>query len=901
MFYLQYAARNLWRNRRWSTFAVFSIAAGVATIVALRSLGLAIGDSLTSNLRASNHGDVTITEGVAGGFAFDFGDPQDQDGGFTPEEIDALRTWSAERGGELTAYITTSNVQIAAIDAVTVGRPQLITTLFIEPATYPPSHEITALDPAGVPLSELFTGGNQVVISQNLADANNIAVGDRTRVSGTEDEFTVVGIVATENEAGFRNLFAAFFGFAYLDIAHAEALSINSAPNSMSLTVAEHYRPTTDDDASMIEDEIRALLSTRGRNITTVPELLRQNQQIADITGQFIVVMGLGAMLIGGVGIVNTMLVMVRRRTEEIAALKTFGLKGRQVAAIFLSEAFLLGLAGSLVGSVLGIILSRLANAYGETLIQQPLVWRLQPEALLFGLALGVIVSMVFGVMPVLTAVRIRPGIILRPNETHIPRAGIIQSIAVLLFVVLALGVIAGQILNNILIGVIGTAATLAILGILIGLLWLLVWLVGRIPAFGNVSLRLALRNLRARRVRTATTLLALSAGMFALSSITFFGQGARQILQTTLSDTLGGNVMIFPILPAAIANPLIDSRLNQLEGINGRTRILTYQGVITAVNGEPVDSAAASQRMREIREEMREASETGDFMRMGELADEMDRIPDYNLDVSVRDTTGTNIAGNVNVVQGRTFTPDDVGQPVMLVREEDFRELLVPLGSIITVEIDGRSFDLAIVGTQPDASMTFGEAVVPPGVIQGGGGALDIQFTLVDVEPDQLNNVLVDLSALPLVLSIDISFIDGLIGRFINQFSALPILVGLLSLGAAAVIMANTVALATLERRRQIGILKAVGLKGRRVLGVMLLENVLISLLGGLLGVGLSALGVVIMSQMGLQITIIIPTNATPAAVGLIVAAVAIGALSTFASAQVAINERALNVLRYD
>ena len=128
MFYLQYAARNLWRNRRWSTFAIFSIAAGVATIVALRSLGLSIGDSLTSNLRASNHGDVTITDGVAGGFAFSFGDPEQSNDGFTADEIEALQNWTDSRGGELSAYITTSNVQIAGIDAVTVGRPQLITT-----------------------------------------------------------------------------------------------------------------------------------------------------------------------------------------------------------------------------------------------------------------------------------------------------------------------------------------------------------------------------------------------------------------------------------------------------------------------------------------------------------------------------------------------------------------------------------------------------------------------------------------------------------------------------------------------------------------------------------------------------------------------------------------------------
>jgi ABC-type antimicrobial peptide transport system permease subunit len=73
------------------------------------------------------------------------------------------------------------------------------------------------------------------------------------------------------------------------------------------------------------------------------------------------------------------------------------------------------------------------------------------------------------------------------------------------------------------------------------------------------------------------------------------------------------------------------------------------------------------------------------------------------------------------------------------------------------------------------------------------------------------------------------------------------------------------------------------------------------VSLLGGLLGVGLSALGVLIMSQAGLQATILIPTDATPVAIALIIAAVIIGGVATFLSAQAIINERALNVLRYD
>ncbi|MCC6804049.1 MAG: ABC transporter permease, partial [Anaerolineae bacterium] len=124
---------------------------------------------------------------------------------------------------------------------------------------------------------------------------------------------------------------------------------------------------------------------------------------------------------------------------------------------------------------------------------------------------------------------------------------------------------------------------------------------------------------------------------------------------------------------------------------------------------------------------------------------------------------------------------------------------------------------------------------------------------------------------------------------------------VGLLSLLAAAVTMANTVSLQTLERRRQIGVLKAVGLKGRRVLWVMLLENTLVGLLGGLIGIGVSALGAALMTSLGIGETIPIPREATPVAVALVVASVLIAWASTFLSARVAVSERVANVLRYE
>lgn len=894
LFYFQYAARNLWRNRRWSTFALFSVAAGVATVVALRSLGLAIGDSLTSSVRASNHGDINISLSQGGFLSFQ--DPQEQDG-FSEAQLTQIAERVAQLGGSLSAYSESSNIQVTALDFSTAGRPQFITSYFIDPLTYPPTSDIRAVQPAGVALGDLFHGGNEIVISENLAQTQGIEVGETVRVSGTTEEYTVRGIVPASAEAGLRNIFAAFFGFAYFGEGQKSVLPVNPRPNRIAIMLPDGTTPEQIQDAAYAEDGFQRLSSFA--QIDTVPDLIEENQQIADVLGSFIVVMGLGALLIGGVGIMNTMLVMVRRRTEEIAALKTFGLKGRQVALLFMSESLLLGFVGSAVGIFFGIVLSALANAYGQQLIQQPLAWRIYPEAVLFGLLLGLVITAVFGVAPVLTAVRIRPAIILRPNETVIPRLGCLQSIGLILLVVLVIGLIAGQMLrpsfevatqpptSAFITGVVGVALTLLILGILVGILWILVWLIGKLPAFGWIDMRLALRNLTTHRTRTATTLLALSAGMFALSSIAFFGAGVREIINFSLSNSLGGNVLIFSILPTT----LVDARLNTLDGVEYRTRLTTTSGELTTINGQPVPEPTPDETFGSG---FNDDDDFGGFNFGGNF-----------VSLLARDTTNPN--PTTSLIAGRGLTAEDRGKPVAVYTEDPrFAGLGIGIGSTVTITVNERAYDLEIVGITPannGGGFSFGgfssNLEIPPDVIVGGNGAFP--FTIAQVQAEKLNTVLLDLSSLPLVYSIDITFIDSFLSRFIEQMSAIPILVGILSLGAAAVIMANTVALSTLERRRQIGILKAVGLKGRRVLRVLLLENTLVSLLGGVLGIGLSAIGVALMSSLGISIPLLIPGAAIPVVVLLVLTAVAIAWAATYLSARAVTNERVRNVLRYE
>ncbi|MBC8100606.1 MAG: ABC transporter permease, partial [Armatimonadetes bacterium] len=439
----------------------------------------------------------------------------------------------------------------------------------------------------------------------------------------------------------------------------------------------------------------------------------------------------------------------------------------------------------------------------------------------------------------------------------------------------------------------------------------------GKFPAFGWVDLKLALRNLSTRRFRTATTLLAISAGMFALSSIVFIGESARSILNFTLTESLGGNVVIFPLIPGGLGQNLVDNRLNTLQGVEYRSRLNTLTGSITTVDGRTVYEPMSEAEENRIYDEIQIASESGDFERMNEL---FAQLPQQQyVTISSRDTDNPNPSTD-GLVEGRVLTPEDRGEFVAVVRlTEDIRALDVRLGSMITVQAqnfggfgsnnsddDPAFFTFEVVGVLAEGNASLlgpgigeGAVQVPPETLFTGAFANGL--TLAQVQPEYLNEVLVSLSALPLVFAFDVTFFDSVLTRLIDQFSALPILVGILSLAAAAVIMANTVALATLERRRQIGILKAIGLKGGRVLGIMLLENVLVSLLGGVIGIGLSVIGVYLITTFGLESAILIPTNALPTAVALVLTAVAIGTLATVLSASAAIQERVLNVLRYE
>src|SRR5260370_28866226 len=137
----------------------------------------------------------------------------------------------------------------------------------------------------------------------------------------------------------------------------------------------------------------------------------------------FLEIVGLLALLIGGVGIVNTIQVTLQRRRLEIAMLKTSGYRRRDLFGLYGTETGLIGLAGGVMGAVTGAGVSFLVNAVLARALQIDLQVTIDARTVLAGVALGFVTALIFGLLPIAQASAARPIAVLRelPERIGLP------------------------------------------------------------------------------------------------------------------------------------------------------------------------------------------------------------------------------------------------------------------------------------------------------------------------------------------------------------------------------------------------------------------------------------------------------------------------------------------------
>ena len=520
---------------------------------------------------------------------------------------------------------------------------------------------------------------------------------------------------------------------------------------------------------------------------------------------------GLLALAVGGFLVANTMVMTLTERTREVGLLRAAGTTARQVLGIFGRQALALGLAGSVLGVLLGIALAAgmiefLRSTRSVLIDGLPL----NPGSLLLGFAVGVLATVAAAALPAAAAARIGPLDALRPSRQPIRTlVGRLRWVVGLEVVLLAVGLAAYPLAR----GSASLPAILLAVAVLVGgaaLTAVAVDPIGRVVGrpfewfFGAQGL-LGRAHLGRDRVRTGLTVGALLIGLAAVVALGTVAESARGTAQRWVASILPGGygVRIGVAVPEEGARPTLE----QTTGVAAVTPIVEFPAVEAAHGGQ------------------REAPMAG-------------------IDATIFERTGSLIFSTGD--RSKAFAALRAGGSVLVpepiaVRDDlklgDTLQLGLPGGrttaftvaGIVAYSIPSPSGEGDLLISLADAKNHFDRdeaslwALVPkPGVDAGA-------FRAAVAESAR------GLAATPISAADLAGDLARALDRLIGLFDALA----LIAVFIAALGIVNTLSVGVVERLREIAILRANGMTVRQVQAMVVAEAAMMGVVGGLAAVG--------------------------------------------------------------
>jgi predicted lysophospholipase L1 biosynthesis ABC-type transport system permease subunit len=900
--YWTYPTRSLVRGGQRTLLAIFCVAVGVLAIVALQLVGGMIDGALTSNVREGNGGDISIRSDI------------------NPLTADQIATFDQlKAGGTITDYTAVSAHTVQSVD--NNGQSQIYLLRAVDPAVFPIAGSPLFLDPGDGSLSSLLSG-NTVVITEDLQKQLGVKVGDT--ISGASDDgralqVTVGGIIASNGFYARPQMLMA------LD-AYGAVPSSSGLPVTYGAVYA-NVPGDTDANAASAKNVIEQQLPLA--TVTTTKDALQQNQDQVQQIRYFLQIVGLLALLIGGVGIINTMQVLLRRRRTEIAMLKTAGYRQRHLYALFGIETGLLGLIGGVIGSAAGIGVAFLVKNLVASLFQFTLPTTIDPMIVASGVAIGFFTALIFGLMPIVQAGQVRPQAVLR----ELPEGAGVRSTIVsvllagllaLLFFGLALSIL--QNLGVAIASVVGVGlfllglsvfftlivflisklpvlerftwwyALLIIAGVLVsaaityavpafGILFLALSLCGIVvvllPRTWKANVKMALRNIGRQKTRTVTTLVALFIGIFAIGLILVLGQGIKDKINEALATQVKYNSFI---IAGSASKADVDRALQNVSGIQGQQVNTIAQAVPVAVNGTPISQILQGTL----------GGSSGTSTGREETLSYLSSIEGYDL-------ANSNVP-DVTIVQGSNLSAVDVGTNHVIVPQ---RATLPPLnlkvGDTITLadQVSKKPITVTVVGVYTGGGLAGGGLSADNSVAQKLANNQPFYVYQLKLDPKQANQKLHEVQqAVPSIQTFSVVDLTLLLNSLLNNLIIMLTAIASLAMIAGVIIIANAVALAMLERRRELGILKSVGYTSRSVLSEVLLENGIVGFTGALLAMLLVTLALTVLGKIVFKIDFGV---GAPIVLGIIAASAAVCMVVAGFVAWGATRVRPLEVLRYE
>ncbi len=688
------------------------------------------------------------------------------------------------------------------------------------------------------------------LVDGSLASQFGVSVGDTVAVGGVE--YPVAGIL--KRTARESAAFALVSPRVYLPLSDIDTTLIGRG-SRVTHEIFFHFDDSVNVEAVL--GKIKPRLRDEGVGSDSVDEIKRNWNSALTNLYKFLGLAALMALLLGSVGVASAIHVYVSQRLTTVAVLRCVGARVRTTFGVYMVQAVVLGLVGSTVGAVLGLAVQQLVPVVLADFLPVDVRFAVSVSAVLFGVAVGTAVTVLFALLPLLAVRRATPMMALRSAAGVDRGSGVdwlkVAVVALLVFAVTGIAVLQGP---HPLVSIAYVAALLIVCGTLAAVALGATKLLRRLSSdrIPYVT-RQGIANLYRPNNQTVMMLLAIGLGTFLVA--TFLSVQHLLLNQIDAADERGRpNLVFFDIQP------------DQTEAVE---RIISSRG-LPLVETVPI----VTMRLQAIN---------------GKTIDELRQDSTYRMTWAhrreYRSTFRSYVTDTERVVDGEfatgTFTPGDV-VPVSL--EADIaKELDVGLGDSLTFDVQGVPIRTTVgsVRTVEWRQVRTNFFVVFPAGVLDDAPHFNVIVTRAGSDAESGGAQAAVIREFPGVSSIDLSLILEVVEEVFDRIAfavrfmaAFSILTGFLVLGSAVVV-------SRVRRVEESVLLKTLGASKRQVFSIMTAEYVLLGALAAGSGVLLSAAATFGLARLVFQAPFVLPWPSLIAtALGVVLLTVGVGLVTT-------------------
>ena len=771
---LRLARRELRGGVRGLAIVLLCLALGTAVIAAVGTLRAAIDRGLTSDGRQLLGGDLAI------------------DGGADPLPP-ALHAWLHARGARLSDVMQMRSMLVASS-----GERQLIELKAVDPAW--PLVGAPVLSPA-IPIAAALAPHNGrfgLVAEQLVLDRLRLHVGGTVRL-GTAT-FRIAAVLVSEPDQAAT---PALLGPRIVIAAAALPQTGLVVPGSMVRYSLRAALPSPAQGPAT-EQALKAAFPDTGWRIRNPHDAAPGVTQFVDQTSQFLTLVGLTSLLVGGIGIANGVRAWLDARARTIATLRCLGAPAATVFAVCLIQVLALSLIGIVIGLAAGIALPLAAMTFLKNMLPVPPVLGVYPAPLLLAAAYGLLTALAFALWPLGRAARIPGAALFRdallPEHT-IPTSGLIATNAALALALAALTVATATDRHFAVFFCLAALATL----ILLRLGALAVTHAARAaqrPAAAWAQLGIA--NLHRPGNATALLLVSIGLGLSTLAAVALIEANVRhEVLQQLPANA--PSFFFVDIQNDQLAR--FEHIVHAMPGVEDVNQVPSMRARIVAVNGVPADQVKATPDTR--------------WALRG----------DRGLTYAASPPSGTQI------VAGHWWPPGYDGPPLVSFDAGLAKGWGVRVGDKIRVNVLGRDIDLTVKNLRDihwqTLSLNFA-LVASPGLLEH---APHTHIATVRVAgPDQGALLRAVTDALPNVTGIAVADVLAAVAALLGQVATALAATGALALASGALVLVGAVAAGQRRRTAEAVILKTLGATRSQIRAAWLLEFGALGLAAGVL-----------------------------------------------------------------